>query len=166
MTTPNHCATDLAVTIAAEDPAQPEIVQLLRDGEAHSAELYPAESNHHLPLEALRQPNVRFFVARDNDGRPVATGALVLNGDWAELKRMWVVPEARGRGVSKAMLGAIEALARQENVRLLRLETGIASHAALHLYAGVGFHRRGPFGDYREDPLSVFMEKRLSQRVD
>jgi len=41
---------DKELMIAAEDPAQPEIIQLLRDGEAHSAELYPAESNHHLPL--------------------------------------------------------------------------------------------------------------------
>ncbi len=155
---PSH----IAPRIAVEDPAQPDILRLLRDGEAHSAELYPAESNHHLPLEALRQPNVRFLVARGDGGRAVATGALVLHGSWAELKRMWVVPGARGRGVSKAMLAAIEATARQENVQLLRLETGVASEAALGLYAGAGFRRRGPFGDYREDPLSVFMEKPLS----
>ncbi len=153
---------DIEARIAIEDPAQPEITRLLRDGEAHSAELYPAESNHHLPLEALRKSNVRFFVARSDDGRAVATGALVLHRDWAELKRMWVVPDARSRGVSKAMLAAIEATARREKVRLLRLETGVASDAALGLYAGAGFRRRGPFGDYRADPLSVFMEKRLS----
>jgi putative acetyltransferase len=152
--------------ITVEDPAQPEIVHLLRDGEAHSAELYPAESNHHLPLEALRRPDVRFFVARDDAGRAIATGALVLQGSWAELKRMWVVPEARGRGVSKAMLAAIESMARQEGVRLLRLETGVASDAALGLYARSGFRRRGPFGDYREDPLSVFMEKPLPERAE
>jgi putative acetyltransferase len=151
---------DKELMIAAEDPAQPEIIQLLRDGEAHSAELYPAESNHHLPLEALRQSNVRFFVGRI-EGRAVATGALVLNGSWAELKRMWVVPSARGRGVSKAMLAAIETEARRESVQVLRLETGVASDAALALYASAGFERRGPFGDYREDPLSVFMEKPL-----
>lgn len=158
-------AADQGLTIVGEDPAQPEIVALLRDGEAHSAELYPAESNHHLPLEALRQSNVRFFVGRV-DGRAVATGALVLHGDWAELKRMWVVPVARGRGVSKAMLAAIEAIARRERVKVLRLETGVASDAALGLYAGAGFRRREPFGDYRPDPLSVFMEKALSARAD
>lgn len=158
--------TDTVPRIAIEDPAQPEIIALLRDGEAHSAELYPAESNHHLPLQALRQSNVRFFVARDPGGRAVATGALVLHGDWAELKRMWVVPDARGRGVSKAMLVAIEATAGNAEVRVLRLETGIASDAALGLYAQAGFQRRGPFGDYRPDPLSVFMEKQLSEAAD
>lgn len=152
----------LTLHIAVEDPAQPEIVKLLQDGEAHSAELYPAESNHHLPLEALRASTVRFLVGRDRDGCAVATGALVLHGAWAELKRMWVVPEARGQGISKAILRAIEARAGRERVKILRLETGVASHAAIGLYERAGFRRREPFGDYRPDPLSVFMEKELS----
>jgi putative acetyltransferase len=148
--------------IAIEDPSQPEIILLLRDGEAHSAKLYPAESNHHLPLSALRASNVRFLVARDASGRAVGTGALALNAAWAELKRMWVIPEARGLGVSKIILAALEALARGDGVRTLRLETGVANHAALGLYTRAGFTRREPFGDYRADPLSVFMEKDLS----
>src|ERR1700693_6307888 len=72
--------------IAIEDPSQPDIVALLRDGEAHSAKLYPPESNHHMPLSALRAPNLRFLVVRDANGRAVGTGALALNGVWAELK--------------------------------------------------------------------------------
>jgi putative acetyltransferase len=148
--------------IDIEDPSQPEIVVLLRDGEAHSASLYPAESNHHLPLSALRASNVRFLVARDAGGRAIGTGALALYDDWAELKRMWIVPEARGRGVSKAILAALEARARGEGIRILRLETGIDSHAALALYQRAGFRTCDPFGDYRADPLSVFMEKDLA----
>jgi putative acetyltransferase len=158
-------STDMALHIAIEDPAQPEIVDLLRDGEEHSAKLYPAESNHHLPVDALRSSNVRFFVARDRSGRAVGTGALVLFGPWAELKRMWVVPDARGRGVSKAILVALEAEARSEHVTILKLETGVENLAALGLYTLAGFRLRGPFGDYRADPLSVFMEKRLSEHL-
>ena len=148
--------------IAIEDPSQPEIVMLLRDGEAHSAKLYPAESNHHVPLDALRASNVRFLVARDANGRAVGTGALALHGAWAELKAMWVIPEARGLGASSSILAALEASARSEGVRILRLETGVESHAALGLYTRAGFTRCDPFGDYRPDPLSVFMEKDLS----
>ena len=147
--------------IAVEDPSQPEIVSLLRDGEAYSAKLYPAESNHHLPLNALRAPNVRFLVVRDANGRAVGTGALALNGAWAELKRMWVIPEARGLGVSRIILQALEAHAHSEGVHTLRLETGVENHAALGLYTKAGFRRRDPFGDYRADPLSVFMQKEL-----
>jgi putative acetyltransferase len=147
--------------IAVEDPSQPEIVALLRDGEAHSAKLYPPESNHHLPLSALRAPNVRFLVVRNVNGRAIGTGALALNGAWAELKRMWVIPEARGLGVSRIILEALQAHGHSEGVRTLRLETGVENHAALALYTKAGFGRRDPFGDYRADPLSVFMQKEL-----
>ena len=74
-----------ALIIKREDPAQPEVVELMRHGEAFSASLYPPESNHHLPLDVLRRPEVRFLVARDGQGEALATGALVLHGDWAEL---------------------------------------------------------------------------------
>ncbi|HEY3794466.1 MAG TPA: GNAT family N-acetyltransferase [Bradyrhizobium sp.] len=156
----------MELRITLEDPAQPEIITLLQDGEQHSASLYPAESNHHLPLDALRTAHVRFLVARDGTGRAIATGAVALFGSgaesWAELKRMWVVPEARGKGVSKTVLEALEAIAREAGVRCLRLETGIENHAALALYERAGFARRDPFGDYLPDPLSVFMEKQLT----
>lgn len=152
------------LTISIDDPSQPEIIALLRDGEEYSANLYPAESNYHMPFGALCAANVRFLVVRDLSGRAVGTGAVALNDSWAELKRMWVIPQARGLGVSRIILAALEARARSEGVRTLRLETGVANHAALALYARAGFARRDPFGDYRADPLSVFMEKELSDR--
>src|SRR6185437_431314 len=155
----------LDAVIRLEDPAQPDIVALLGDGERHSASLYPPESNHHLPLEALREPHIRFLVARDGDGRAIGTGAIALFGIeaqcWAELKRMWVIPAARGKGVSRIILEELEARATHEGARWLRLETGIENHAALVLYERAGFTRCGPFGDYKPDPLSVFMAKEL-----
>ena len=152
----------MELRIAQEDPDQADIISLLDDGEQHSASLYPPESNHHLSLEALRAAHIRFLVARDATGRAVATGALALFGPWAELKRMWVVPAMRGRGISKAVLEALEARAREERVGCLRLETGVENYAALSLYERSGFVRCGPFGDYRPDPLSVFMQKQLA----
>lgn len=151
--------TEKGIAIAVEDPGGADVLPLLLDGEAHSASLYPAESNHHLPLDALRAPNVRFLVARDDQGRPQATGALVIAGDWAEVKRMWVVEAARGRGLSRAMLDRLVEEARAAGVRTLRLETGTASHAALGLYAAAGFVECLPFAEYRPDPLSVFMAR-------
>jgi putative acetyltransferase len=156
----------MELRVSLEDPAQPDIIALLGDGERHSANLYPAESIHQLPLEALRAAHIRFLVARDGAGRAIATGGIALFGSgaecWAELKRMWVVPDARGTGVSRTMLQELEARAKDEGARRLRLETGIKNHAALALYERTGFTRCDPFGDYRPDPLSVFMQKELS----
>jgi len=147
--------------IALEDPAKPDVIALLEAGDAYGASLYPAESNHFLPLEGLRAPNVRFVVARDGQGKALATGAIALLDGYAELKRMWVMPEARGMGISKAVLADLEARVIEAGQSLLRLETGIDNHEALALYTRQSFVRRGPFGDYRDDPLSVFMEKQL-----
>ncbi len=149
------------IRIALEDPDQPEIRAMLAAGEANSAALYPAESNHHLPLDALRTAEVLFHVARDGDGTALGTGAVALKGDWAEVKRMWTDPAARGRGVAAQMLAALELAARARGVEVLRLETGVASHAALALYARAGFTAIEPFEGYAPDPLSVFLEKRI-----
>jgi putative acetyltransferase len=150
------------VNITIEDPGAPDVMALLQRGEEHSAELYPAESNHHLALDALRAPHLRFYVARDAGGRAIGTGAIALHGSWAEIKCMWVEPAARGRGIAAALLGVLQSCARNAGVRFLCLETGKDSHAALGLYARAGFTRCDPFADYRPDPFSVFMEKDLS----
>ena len=147
--------------IGTEDPGQPEILSLLKESEVFAASLYPAESNHFLSVDELRKPNVRFFVARDGQNAAVGTGAVAIHDEWAEVKRMWVTPSARGQGISKALLARIELEAVAEGVVALLLETGVENHAALALYKGAGFKVRGPFADYVLDPLSVFMEKRL-----
>jgi putative acetyltransferase len=154
-----------SMNIAIEDPAQPDIIALLEHGDAEAASLYPAESNHLLPIDALREPSVFFHVARDAAGTALATGAVVLKGDWAEIKRMWVEPQARGQGLSKTILSTLELKARAQGVRWLRLETGVDSHSAIGLYRRAGFVTREPFADYRPDPLSVFMEKDLSPKT-
>jgi putative acetyltransferase len=115
-----------AVIIRLEDPAQSDVVELLRHGEAFSASLYPPESNHHLPLHALRRPEVQFLVARDADEKALATGALVLHDGWAEIKRMWVEEAARGRGIAGQILKALMAEAGGASVEMLLLEKGSA----------------------------------------
>ena len=149
------------IEVEQETPHQEELMPLFQASEAYSAALYPAESNHTLPVAELAAANVRFFVAR-LDGRAVGCAALVLQGEGeGELKRMFIADAARGRGAGRALLQRIEDAARREGVRVLRLETGIKNVEALGLYRRAGFGERGPFGTYRPDPLSVFMEKGL-----
>jgi len=75
---------------------------------------------------------------------------------------MFVDPAARGKGIGQALLQAIEVAAFDEGVRLIRLETGIHNTEALRLYRRFGYVDGGSFGNYRNDPLSVFMEKPLT----
>jgi putative acetyltransferase len=151
---------DQEVTIAAERPVGPDVEALLREARALLDALYPPESCHGLDLRAYERPEVTLFVARAG-GLAIGCGAYQLHGDGsAEVKSMYVGPAAQGRGVGRAILAAIEDAVRRR-VTVLRLETGIHQHAAMRLYERAGFRRRGPFGSYRDDPLSVFMEKPL-----
>src|SRR5712691_5176907 len=84
---------------------------------------YPPENRHGLPLEAIFQPHVRFFVAT-LDGAPAGCGGVAFFDGFAEIKRMYVRPAARGQGVARAILGRIEAETRAVNLPVLRLETG------------------------------------------
>ena len=74
---------------------------------------------------------------------------------------MFVLPEFRGLKLGSGILEELENLARISGLELARLETGIHQPEALLLYERAGYQRRGPFGDYSEDPLSIFMEKKL-----
>lgn len=150
-----------AITIAEEPPRQPAIVRLLELSDAYLASLYPAESNHLVEVSALEIPKVSFFVAR-RDGEVIGCCALVDAGDGtAEIKRMFVDPQARGLKIGKRLLSAIEAKAERLGLTAIRLETGVHQPEAIGLYRAAGYADCEPFGSYRPDPLSLFMEKLL-----
>ena len=151
----------MTVVIAIENPDQPDIVALLGEADAWYATLYPAESNHLLDVRSLQQPGVSFLVARDAAGQLLGYGAVVDCGDYAEIKRMYLAPAARGRKLGRRILEALETHAARRGQSCFRLETGIHQPEAIGLYRSHGYQEIGPFGSYGPDPLSLFMEKRL-----
>ena len=150
-----------AAEFSLERPDTPDATALIDELESHLASRYPAESRHGYNVEKLIREGVVFFVARIGT-TPVGCGGIQLYGrDYGELKRMYVRPAFRGRGLGRQMLEQLAAHAAAQGVALLWLETGIHQTEAVRLYEGFGFWRRPPFAPYREDPLSVFFEKRL-----
>ncbi|HVS67406.1 MAG TPA: GNAT family N-acetyltransferase [Mycobacteriales bacterium] len=102
------------------------------------------------------------FVVGYLDAVPVATGGLRRHTDGAvELKRMYVVPEQRGKGLSRVMLGALEERARGLGATRIVLETGNRQPEAISLYESSGYERIPGFGHYADAPLSLSFEKRL-----
>lgn len=148
--------------IAFESPDQPDVVALIADLDAYQDTLYPPESRHALDLASLKLPNVLFAVARDSGGHAIGCGAIVVNPEFGELKRMYVSPLGRGQGVARKLMALLESRVTDFGCTLLKLETGPYQHEALALYASAGYERRGPFGDYTNDPLSVFMQKHIA----
>jgi putative acetyltransferase len=147
--------------IAFESPDQPDVIALIAELDAYQDTLYPPESRHLLDLNSLKQPNVIFAVARGAHELAVGCGAVVLGVSYGEIKRMYVQPSGRGQGIATQLLATLEAEAGARGCRLLKLETGPFQPEALALYGRCGYERRGPFGMYTNDPLSVFMQKSL-----
>jgi len=152
------------ITLKTSSPRSPALAALIGELDRYQLSLYPREICYLESPAELCGANVHFVAAYD--GRiALGCGAVkYARGDCAygEIKRMFVRCEARGRGLSKKILARLESHAIDMRVDALRLETGVRQFAALGLYAHFGFIRRGPFGAYTADPLSVFMEKPLA----
>ena len=121
----------------------------------------PEESCHVLPADGLIDA---FMVAAEENGVVLGIGALAEIGEGqGEIKSMHTAREARGRGVARAILDAILAAARERQMTRISLETGSAAEfaAAQALYASAGFTPCPPFGTYTEDPLSLFMTRKI-----
>jgi putative acetyltransferase len=118
---------------------------LIEELDTYLLRLYPAESNHLLSIESLRQPNVTFLIALFNL-KVVGCGAFVNHcGEYGEIKRMFVLPDLRGKGIGLSILKQLENRARLAGITLCRLETGVSQPEALRLYVRSGYQRRGSF---------------------
>jgi GNAT superfamily N-acetyltransferase len=115
-------------------------------------------------------PPQGFFLVGYDEGEPVACGgwrvyeeppAGLRHGD-AEIKRMFVVKSARGKGFARAMLAEVERTAAAAGHRRMVLETGIRQPEAIALYRSAGYTDIPGFGYYAEDELSVHLAKDLS----
>ncbi len=145
--------------IRRERPDSADAQALILELEALLSPQYPDESRHGYSVEKLIAQGVDFFVCRV-DGKAAACGGVQLYGKaYGEIKRMYVRPRFRGLGLGNAILTHLEAFTKANGVPLLRLETGIHQEEAIGLYKKFGFYEIAHFGEYEEDPLSLFFEK-------
>ena len=151
----------MQVIITHERPDSEVAMELIAELEAHLSLFYPPESRHGYSALKLLSEGVAFFVIRSG-GLPAGCGGIQLfSSEYGEIKRMYVRPSFRGLGLGKLILEHLESHARGHGVGLLRLKTGIHQHEAIGLYERMGFERIGPFGPYRDDPLSKCYEKKI-----
>ncbi len=153
------------VRIEAAPTATEEVRSLVGELDTILSAEYPPEQRHGLPLDAIFQPHIRFFLARLR-GAAVGCGGVAIFSDFAEVKRMYVREVARGQGVADAILAHIEEEVCDAGLSLLRLETGERQVAAVRFYARAGFRRCPAFGAYalmapQSIATSVFFEKRI-----
>jgi putative acetyltransferase len=149
--------------IRVDDLSSPEIAQLLREHLDDMHRHSPPESVHALDLDSLRRPDITFWSVRQG---PVLLGCGALkqlDPAHGEIKSMRTAAAHLRKGVAARMLAHILDEAKRRAYRRLSLETGSmdAFLPARRLYERHGFRYCGPFGDYVEDPYSVFMTREL-----
>ena len=150
-------------SISEVDIGDSDLAWLVSELDAFLSELYPAESNHCLDLSTVSDEQLRCIIVRDEVGIPAGCGALLFQEDGsAEIKRVYIRPEYRGRKLGEKIVRAIEMIASEQNSFLLRLETGIHQQPAIALYRRCGYEICDAFPPYEADPLSVVMFKELS----
>ena len=142
-----------------------EIRALIGELDAELGANYSPEQRHGISLDSLCAPHMRFYLAWTGDGAS-ACGGVALFSDFAELKRMYVRPQSRGRGLADALLAKLTDEAAGAGFKLLRLETGTLQDRALRFYKRNGFAPCAAFEPYVSMPpsairASIFMEKRI-----
>jgi putative acetyltransferase len=150
--------------IEIDDPRRDDVRALLEQHLAFAREVTLPGDVHALDLDGLLDPAVTFFSLR-HDGELLGVGAIKqLDAEHVELKSMHTAAAARRRGVGRAIVDHLLAVAAAGGARRVSLETGAgeAFAAARSLYAGAGFVPCGPFGDYGSSPNSAFMTRLLS----
>jgi putative acetyltransferase len=153
-----------ALEIRPEELTSEAASLLIAELNAELSRTYPEPGATHFRLDPDEVGPGRgvFLVAYENE-RPAGCGAVRrINQDDAELKRMYVVPLFRRRGISRLLLEALEDEARRLGVKRLILETGVRQNAALALYASAGFRSIPTYGEYVASPLSVCLAKDLA----
>ena len=153
------------ITIARADLTDDASRALIASLNAELRGLYPEPGANHFrldPQEVIGGRGAFFIVYRE--GSPVGCGAFrLLDAETAELKRMYVDPAARGTGLGRRLLDALEAEARTLGVRRFVLETGARQTAALALYRATGFQPIPLYGEYCLTPgTSICLGKELA----
>jgi len=147
--------------ITPERPDSLDARVLIAELQAELSPHYPPTSRHGYSVQKLIDQGVAFFVTR-YDNAPAGCGGIQLFGtEYGEVKRMYVRPQFRGLGLGRLMLSHLEGYAREHDIALVRLETGIHQEAAIRLYERWGYVRVPPFPPYFDDPVSRCYEKRV-----
>jgi putative acetyltransferase len=152
-----------ALTVTTDDPNGEVATRLIHDLCSELSVRYGNPPSPFSPNEALA-PRTAFVVARVG-GQPIGCGALRrVDEATAEVKRMYVAPHGRRRGIARRILHALEQLAADFNYRAIRLETGLEQPEAIGLYETSGYHRIAAYGHHSSDPRSVCFEKAIHDR--
>lgn len=150
------------ISVSRVDPRSEECLLLNEHSWVELSQLYRDLDRTEFFALDFRSAGSAFVVARQ-DERALGCGAIrPFAPEVAEVKRIYVEPEARGFGIGRKILSTLEVIASELGYNALQLETGVRQPVAIRLYEEMGYQRIEAYGKYRDDPLSVCFAKTLT----
>jgi GNAT superfamily N-acetyltransferase len=141
---------DAGVVIEPADARSAEVTRMVASYLAEIQDGFGHDVSRAAPTSEadFTPPHGQFLVVRDRDGTAIGCcGVRLLDPDTAEVKRMWLHPSTRGRGIGKALLAAVEAAAVELGADRAVLDTNAALTTAISLYRGAGWVDVPPYND-------------------
>lgn len=149
------------LTIRKVEPSSAELAALIEKLDRYLRTLYEEDVIFTVDFSDTRTADMTFAMAYW-DGVPVGCGGIKpLGGPCAELKRFYVEPEQRRRGIAAQLLRFLESSAEEQGYTVLRLETGEPQFEAVAFYKKHGFYPIDRYGEYADCEESLCYEKKL-----
>ncbi len=149
------------ILLRTVEPTEPAISSLIEALDEYRKSLYPLQFTLLISPEKLKSPHIVFLAAYEDDQLLGCGGIDFTEPDYAEIRKMYVKPAARGKGIGDLLLNALEQQARQRQYCLICLETGKFQEPAIALYQKHGYQPSKAFGSYQENPYSRYYCKSL-----
>ena len=150
----------MAISLRRTTTDDPDFIALTGELDRHLQHRYGPVQDLYVGFNVL--PAKTYVIVASLDGRAVGCGAIKqYEPEVAELKRMFVPPELRGRGIAGVLVAALEAWARELGFATMILETGHLQHEAIALYHRLGFTDTPKYPPYVDLPASICMRKSL-----
>ena len=150
------------MTIESASPGSAEALQLMGEMWADLDALYGNSATTSYELDGMEQHGAAFVIARDGATAVGCAALRPMSNEVVEVKRMYVQPAMRRKGVAREMMRTLERMARESGFREIWLETGQPQVAAIRLYEQLGYAKIAPYGKYKDDPVSVCYAKQLA----
>jgi putative acetyltransferase len=151
------------LTIKIVTTTDQDLLALIAELDRELYERYPGQLVHGVDLNDERQLQNSVFVVAYHNAKPAGCGALrSIDRATGELKRMYVRPVFRKRGIARMILDSLEQQARKKGYERIWLETGTRQPEAIELYTKYGYKPIPKYGAYKDNPDSLCYEKRIS----
>ena len=141
-----------------------DVLELIEELDKELLQRYPSSSIHTLDLDKITNESGLFLVGYISEIAVACCSLCEIEPGVGEIKRVFVKPQYRRKGIAEHIMKHLEEQAVKSGFKFLRVETGVKQPEAVAMYQKLGYYDIAKYGEYINDPNSICMEKRLTEK--